>query len=292
MRHKGLLIAGACLAALVVLAFWARRHVVVSVQLRSDVPVSIDDPVTIEATVDGPVPVVDLEATVSGEATVSPIAASVDQVVRIPLNLLLDVPLEAKVLVDEVIKVRTTVPVDMVITEKELDLSRLEIPIDDSVYVDDVILVDTVVAIDSTAETIAGIEVPVKMNVPVKLRVPIKQKVRVRDKLVVGLKSFRLPFHVDLPVNADVPFKQELTVSGKARVPVRQVAAVRLKETLQVTVPGKVPVGARVKGTATGRIGVPIRVTADLGEGVRARVGEIRVDASEVDVQRGAGGKD
>jgi hypothetical protein len=288
MKHKGLLIAGVSLAALVALVavgFWATQHVVISVQLRSDVGVSVDEPVTLQATVDGPIDV-DIDATVTANATVKPLAVSVDQVVRIPLHMTLEVPLDAKVMVDEVIRVRTTVPVDMVLTEKELDLSRLEIPIDDSVYVDDVILVDTIVPIDSTATTTLGIEVPVKMNVPIKLKVPVRQKVRVRDTLKLGLKSFRIPFHVDLPVNADVPFKQELTVSGKARVPVRQVVAVPLKETLQVTVPGSVPVEATVKGKATGRIGSPVRVTADLGEGIRAKVGEIRVDASEVDVQK------
>jgi hypothetical protein len=290
MKHKGLLIAAASVAALVALVFWATRHVVVSIQLRSDVPVSLEKALELQTVVTAPV-AVDVEAKVAGRATVKPFAVDVDQVLHVPLNLTLEVPLDAKVQVDEVIPVRTTVPIDMVLTEKELDLSRLEIPIDDAVYVDDVILVDTIVPIDSTATTVMGVEVPVKMNVPIKLKVPIKQKVRVRDKLVIGLKSFRVPFRVVLPVNADVPFKQEITVSGRARVPVRQVVAIPLKQRLDVNVPEAIPMEAEVKGSATAHITAPVHVTAQLGDGVRARIGEVRIDASEVDVQRKGGEK-
>ncbi len=288
MKHKGLLITAASLAAVSALlagAFWATRHVVISVQLRSDVGVSLDEPLALQATVTEPVEV-EVHATVAGRATVKKITASVDQTIRVPLHLDLDVPLDAKVMIDEVIPVRTTVPIDMVLTEKELDLSHLEIPIDDSVFIDDNILVDTVVWIDSTATTVAGIAVPVKMRVPIKMQVPVKQKIRVHDRLVLGLKSFRVPFHVDLPVNVDVPLKQEVRVKGQARVPVRQEVSIPLKQLLDVTVPDAVPVEVTVDGRATARIASPVHVSASLGEGVRARVGEIRVDASEVSVER------
>lgn len=283
MKLKTALIVAAACAALVALAFWAAGRVVITVQLREEVPVSLGQPLTLETNVTGPVEV-DVKADVKGRASVDPFPVDVDQVVRVPLNLSLDVPLDAKVAVDQVIPIRTTVPVDMVLTERELDLSRLEIPIDDSVYVDDVIVVKAVVPIDSTATTVMGVEVPVKMQVPVNLRVPIRQKVRVRDKLVVGLKSFRLPFHVDLPVNADVPFKQELHVSGRARVPVRQEVAIPLKQRLDVKVPDAIPVSVAVDGHAAAQITSAVRVTAVLPEEVRAKLGTVRFDASEVSV--------
>lgn len=281
---KTVLIVVAVCAVLSAILFWVAGRVVITVQLRDDVGVALEKPLTLETQVVAPVEV-DVDADVNGRATVKPFAVAVDQTVRIPLRMTLDVPLDAKVLVDETIPVRTTVPIDMVLTEKELDLSRLEIPIDDSVFIDDVILVNTTVPIDSTAETVAGIEVPVKMNVPVKLRIPVKQKVRVRDKLVLGLKSFRIPFHVDLPVNADVPFKQEMRVSGTARVPVNQVVAIPLKQQLDVTVPETIPVEAEVKGHAAATITAPVKVSAALGDGVRAKVGAIQVDTSQVSVR-------
>jgi len=120
----------------------------------------------------------------------------------------------------------------------------------------------------------------------VKLRIPIKQKVRVRDRLVLGLKSFRIPFHVDLPVKADVPFKQEMRVSGTARVPLRQVVTIPFKQKLDVNVSDTIPLDAKVQGHATARITSPVKVKATLDETVRAKVGEIRVDASEVSVER------
>lgn len=285
MKHKAVLFVAAGSAALTALAFWAVGHIAITIELRSDVPVKLERPLELQASVTEPMDV-DIDAEVTGRAKIKPFSVSVDQQLRVPLNLVLDVPLDAKVKVEEIIPVRTTVPVDMVLTEKELDLSHLEIPIDDSVFVDDVIVVDTVVWIDSNATTVAGIVVPVKMRVPIKVRVPVKQKIRVHDRLILGLKSFRIPFHADLPVNADVPFKQEMRVSGTAHVPVRQTVSIPFKQLLDVSVPESVPMEATVKGTAAAHVTSPVHVTATLGDGVRARVGKIQLDARDLKVER------
>ena len=81
-------------------------------------------------------------------------------------------------------------------------------------------------------------------------------------------------------------FKRELTVSGKARVPVNQVVAVPLKQRLDVTVPDTIPMEAEVRGHASAHITAPVQVSASIGDGIRAKVGAIRIDASEVSVER------
>jgi hypothetical protein len=284
MNAKKVLLVVASLALTALLAVVALRHTVIAVRTRGEVPVSLVTPVSVTASVRDAVDV-KLDGEVAASATLEPFAVAVDQRVDVPIRAVIDVPLDAKIMVDDVINVRSKVPVDLMLTEKELDLSRLEVPIDDDIFIDDIIDVETVVPIDSTATTLLGMKVPVKMNVPVKLRVPVRQKIHVRDHVVIGLTRFRLPLHLNVPIVADVPVKQEVHVYGRVQVPVDQTISVPLKQRLEVAVPGEVPVKVKVGGAIPARLASALSIDANLGEGVKARVGEVRIDGSSISLQ-------
>ena len=136
-------------------------------------------------------------------------------------------PLDAKVSVDP-IDLALDVPIDTVLTERELDLSQLSIPIDTDVMVDDVIDVQVVVPLDSEVKTALGITVPVKANLPVKLSVPIRQKIHVKDRIRIKPDKLRLPLHTRIPVDLKVQLRDTLRVRGNVRVPLREMAATTL----------------------------------------------------------------
>ncbi|HEU4538145.1 MAG TPA: hypothetical protein VFS00_28685, partial [Polyangiaceae bacterium] len=95
---------------------------------------------------------------------------------------------------------------------------------------------------------------------------------------------------LELPVEADVPFKRDVRVHGQVRVPIDQRIAVPIKQRLEVAVPDALPVKVKVEGDVPARITSKLRIDANLGDDVRAQVGEVRLDGSSLSLRaRGAG---
>jgi len=151
----------------------------------------------------------------------------VEGVAAAPLNI--EMPFEAEVKLDDALNLALEVPIHMTLTERELDLSQLAVPIDTEIFIDDTIAVDLILPIETQAQTLLGVTVPVKIEVPVHTRVPLKQKVRVRDTIKVPVKQLQIPVHIDIPVQLKVPIRDMLHARGTVRVSI-------LDQTLSATV--------------------------------------------------------
>ncbi len=126
-----------------------------------------------------------------------------------------EIPINATVSLEGAIDVNVEVPVEAVLTGRELGLERITVPIDTAVMIEEQIDIDTIIAIDTTVTSLLGVSVPVKANLPIKTRVPIRQKVRVKDTVDITLADVRVPLRAVVPLRAKVPIVEPISVKGK-----------------------------------------------------------------------------
>ena len=129
-----------------------------------------------------------------------------------------EIPVDATVLLDGAIDVDVQVPVEAVLTGRDIGLDRLTVPIDTSVLIDEEIAIETTVAIDTSVSSVLGVSVPVKANLPIKMKVPVRQRVRVKDTIEITLADVRLPLRAVVPLRAKVPIPEPIRVSGRVRL--------------------------------------------------------------------------
>jgi hypothetical protein len=143
-----------------------------------------------------------------------------------------EIPVHATVVLDGAIDVDVQVPVEAVLTGRDLGLERLTVPIDTSVLIDEPIDIDTTVSIDTTVTSVLGVSIPVKANLPIKARIPVRQRVRVKDTVEITLADVRVALHAVVPLRARVPIRDPIGVKGTVRLadglPV-QLGSIRIK---------------------------------------------------------------
>jgi hypothetical protein len=128
-----------------------------------------------------------------------------------------ELPVEADILLGA-LDVDVAVPVEAVLTARELGLDRLTVPIDTTVPIDEEIAIETTVAIDTTVTSVLGVSVPVKGNLPIKTKVPVVQRVRVKTTIEISVGDLRVPLRAVIPLRAKVPMPDPIHVSGKVRL--------------------------------------------------------------------------
>ena len=137
-----------------------------------------------------------------------------DETLEVPLNMTVTAPVEADVLVDQVLDLNVDVPIDVVLTPKELTLEKLRIPLDTELFVDDTVQIET--------------------TLPVKIRV--------KDEITVAVKDFRAPLKMVTPIRAQVPVKQMLHIVGTVKVSIQQTLPIHVKKVIGTTISDAVPV--------------------------------------------------
>mgnify|MGYP005816815687 CR=1 FL=1 len=270
-------------ATLAAVVWWMGTRYEIVLRLKDEVPVMVQGELPLQASVEQTVDVgfaKDLEAKVR----LGSLAIPLDETLNIPVAFSAKVPLDAKVSVDP-IDLTLDVPIDTVLTERELDLSQLSIPIDTDVMVDDVIDVQVVVPLDSEVKTALGITVPVKANLPIKLRVPIRQKIHVRDRIAVRPDKFRVPLRTRVPVKLHVKLTDQLRVHGNVEVPIRETLRVRLRETVHPKLDQEIQVRVSLEGHVPAQLKATLDAKVSVNEAFPTALGAIRVDAADVSLE-------
>ena len=175
-------------------------------------------------------------------------------------------------------------PIDTVLTERELDLSHLTVPIDTDMFVDDAIDLDTVLPIDTEITTTLGIKVPVKARIPVKMKIPIHQKIHVRDTLVLGVRKLRVPLKLTLPVRVHVPIDQSFHVRGMIHAPIKQRLRVPLHKTISAKLATDTPVQVKLSGQMPAYLETKIDATVSIDKTIPTRLQPLRIAANDVSV--------
>jgi len=260
---------------------WALAHVGLRISMGNTVLVGIEGRVPFRARIDKPLQVAVDEA-LTAKVKLQDLAIPLDEVMRVPLKLDLQVPIDTEVAIDDSLELELNVPIDMVLTERELDMSSLEVPLDTEIFIDDTIAVDFVVPVDTEVTTVLGVKVPVKLNVPIKANVPVKQKVRVRDTLKVPIKKLRLPFHATIPIKLSVPLKKTFRVKGLVKAPLRETIEIPIKQTIHPKLAGDLEATVKLEGNMPARLEGELDADVSLDQPLPAKIGELRVHASEV----------
>lgn len=227
-----------------------------------------------------------LDDRVNAEVQLDQLEIPIDETLIVPINMQLDAPVEAEVAVAQDMDLALVVPVQTVLTERELDLRSIEVPIDTELFVDDAIDVDFTLPIDTEVETTLGLRVPVKVDVPIKTRVPIRQKVRVRDTLEIGVPKLRIPLNVKLPVRVKFPLTQTFTVKGRVRAPLHQRIAVPIRQTIRPKLGSPIAATVKIDGHVAARLEAEFDGEATIARPVQTRIGGLAIDASAVTIER------
>src|SRR5262245_57968577 len=114
MLLGALFVAG--LAALLLASFGLR------ISITRDVPVTLRGPIAIEARLGQPLSVM-LDEQVQAKVQLEQLEIPIDQTIEVPLDLQLDVPIDTEIAVSQDMDLSFEVPIDTVLTERELDLS-------------------------------------------------------------------------------------------------------------------------------------------------------------------------
>jgi hypothetical protein len=247
------------------------------VRLPQSIPIRMQMNQPLDARIPGPF---------EGQAQIhGPIQVNLRDTLRIPLHLDLDVPIDTEMSIDQEIEIDLQVPVRTVLTDRELALGTLEVPIDTEVWVDDVVHVEGVVAVDTHVRSVMGMQVPVVGDIPVSMRVPIRQRLRVRDRLQVTVNGLRAPLDLVIPVRTRVPIRETLRIQGSVHVPIRKTIPVRIQQVVTATIDPPFPISVSLDDT------LPIDVSGEIDGEVRianpmpARIGPIQVRTQDLKVQ-------
>jgi hypothetical protein len=292
--HRGMLKPGrrgaivlAVLAALGLIATgsaWALAHVGLRITMGHTVLVGIEGRVPFRARIEKPVQVSVADA-LTAKVQLQDLAIPLDEVMQVPLKLDLEVPIDTEIAIDDALELALNVPIEMVLTERELDLSSLEVPLDTEIFIEDTIAVDFVVPVDTEVTTLLGVKVPVKVNVPIKANVPVKQKVRVRDTLKVPIKKLRLPFRATIPIKLSVPLKQSFRVKGMVKAPLRETIEIPIKQTIHPKLTGDLEATVKLEGSMPARLEGELNAEVSLDQPLRAKIGTLRMHARELDFE-------
>ncbi len=286
-RSKLLLISVAVIATAILSSAavaWAITDLRMRLDIGHEVAVRLDGELPIRATIAKPL-AVSIDERMTANVRISELSIPIDERMEVPIKMTIDVPIDSEIDIDQDLPISMNVPIDIVLTERELDLSKLEIPIDTDIFVEDEIELDMVVPIETEVTTTLGITVPVKMRVPIKTKVPIRQKIHVRDTLKLGMKKLRLPLKMNIPVHAVVPLTQRIRVQGKVRAPIDQ----RISVPIQMTVHPKLEA---ITATVQLAGNVPAKLEGDLEAKVMfdrplaAKLGSVRIGIEDVAIER------
>lgn len=278
---------GAALLGGILAAFAAWRllpHVVVKIGIDRDVGILLQGPLPVDVSIDQSVDVGFAEPLDSQVVLRDPIRFSMDRALEVPIDLQVDVPIDTDVFVDQTIHVSLQAPVDVPLTEHELSLDRLTIPIDTSVLVDDEIPIDLTVPIDATISSVLGVRVPVKGNLPVRMKVPIKQRVHVKDTLDVAVHDLHARLQIVVPIEADLPLKQAIHVTGQVHVPIHRTVPVRFDRVSIQPAPEPIPVTVRLPQKVPVHLSASMAPVVSVSSEVPVKIAPLRVKPTDVAV--------
>ncbi len=286
--HRSIVGAAAVFAAgagTAVVASWSFATFGIRMRIDHEVAVHMPAELPVRAVIARPL-AVRIDDQVDARVHLDDFAISIDEVIDVPLRMAIDVPIDTKVVVDEDIDVDVIVPIDMVLTQRELDLSNLEVAIDTEVFVDEQIAIDTVIPIDSEVTTAFGIQVPVKMLVPVKANVPIRQKVRIRDTVKVAMRDVRIPLKVNVPVHVTIPFKRELRVVGNVHVPIRELIRVPIRKTMHPLLKEPIVASVDLDGVVPATLDGEFEARVSFDGPIAAGLSSMHFDVGDVALER------
>lgn len=258
-------------------------------QLRLTLPdelgVEVGRDLPVRTAIEKPIEV-SVDERLSANVRLSHLSIPIDETMEFPLRMQIDIPIDTEIDIDQKIDVATVVPIELVLTEKELDLSQLMVPIDTEIFVQDEIDVDTVVPIDTKIETTMGIMVPVKARIPLVTKLPIKQKIRVHDTIPVAIKKLRVPLSLRVPVNAQVPIKERFHVRGRVRAPIDQRVRIPIHQTITPELDEPITATVQLEGKVPARLRGSFEADVGLDGPIGARLSPFAIDIDDVAIER------
>jgi hypothetical protein len=134
-------------------------------------------------------------------------------------QLVVRIPFDGAVAVEAPVSLDLVVPLDTVLTERELDLSQLVIPIDTQVLVDEQIELNATLPVETQVATPLGITVPIKAQVALRTSIPLRQRVRVKEDVRLSVRELAIPLRMDLPVKLSFVLAQRVHLKTDVDVP-------------------------------------------------------------------------
>jgi hypothetical protein len=262
------------------IVLWGLRHFELVVRLRNQVPVHLRGKLPLRAAIEQQVDV-RIHDDVAASVTLGALRIPLDETLTVPLDFVLAVPVDSEMTIDQPITLALDVPIQTVLTEQELDLNQLEVPIGD-IFIEDYVNVEDVVHIETHVETTLGITVPVKADIPIKARFLIRQNVHVKDPLKLNLDKLQIPIRATIPVEATFPLRQTFRVRGMVEVPVKQSIAVPIHQVITAAVPGSLPVTVTLSQNVPAHLKASIEAEVAVEQAIAAELGEVRIGADQV----------
>lgn len=279
-KPRKILLIATALVTLVAVSFAllsALSHVSLYIDLGDQVRVSFKGSVPFRTTIEKPVQVAIDEQVEAGVFLDKTLRVPLKENLDIPLNIGLDVPIDSDLFVDQTIALSLNVPVETVLTQREIDLSRLEIPLNTEVFIDDVLDLDFTVPLDTEIKTVLGATVPVKGTLPIRTRVPIRQKVHIADTVQVGVKNLHAPLKMVVPIQVQVPLKQNIRVTGSIHVPIKQTITVPIDKKIDVPISDPFPVSVKLKGSFPARLNAELDSSITIDDTVPVKLGTLKI---------------
>lgn len=271
------------LSALALFGVWFLRRYEVVVRLNTDVPVSLRGTLPLRASIEQNVDV-SIDDEVQARVKLGQLQIPLDETLQIPLDFTLQVPIDSDVTIDQPVHLSMIVPIQTVLTEKEIDLNQLEVPIGD-VFIDDYMDIEDVVHIDSHVQTALGITVPVRAAIPFKTRIHVKQALRVMNSVKVQLEQLKIPIHASIPVETSFQLKQTFRVRGMIEVPIKQCVSVPVRKTITATLPEDFGVSIRLCDKVAAHLNASLDAEVAFDRAFPAQLGAIHIDGQNVRIQ-------
>lgn len=241
MKKAGI-IAGIVLAVLLLL--WLIKPLTwfkLGMTLDPDQQIWVTKEVPLSASVDEPVNIRILNPLLTTIRVLDPLRINLAETFDVPLIMELLVPFDTEFFMNDTLDLEFDLPVDLMLTQKEMPLNNLVIPFNQKLYIDDSLAVDFSIPMSSKLKAALrskgkGIGMWVKGDIPVQAVIPIKQHLQVIDTIIMSAQDYNVPLRTIIPVKAQVPIKQAVRVSGELLVPVNQKVSIPLSKVVTTPV--------------------------------------------------------
>jgi hypothetical protein len=169
-----------------------------------------------------------------------PLQIMFDEMLTVPLKMDIPVRINTAFMVQDTLDLSFEIPLDLMLTEKEMPLRNLTIPFNQKLMIRDSLAVDFTIPLDTRIKTnfdkFFNIGFPVLGEVPVKIKIPISQELQVQDTITLDAYGYQVPLRTTISFNQRVPINQTLKIDGNIIVPVDQTVSLPVKKVINAPV--------------------------------------------------------
>lgn len=240
MTQRNVLLAGIVLGLIIAFILFMVHKILVTLHIDDTVKIQVTKDIALNAQIDDQVGIKIEDALKTDIHVLEPLEILFDEILTVPLKMDIPVRLSSSFMVEDTLDLEFDIPLDLLLSEKDMPLRNLTIPFNKKLRIRDSLDVDFSIPLENKIRTnfekFFNISLPVKAEIPVKVKIPIDQSLQVMDTITLDAYGYEIPLMTTIKLKQKVPIKQSLFIEGDINVPVDQTVSLPVRKVIQAPV--------------------------------------------------------